>query len=157
MICMKSDLPKTKIVTFIKQPGAEPTWNRPVFGVENAVEYADSYRMICRGDSGSGQFITNEDVYESSTSDGSRMILAAIVSRNDYKNDPFIDEHGNSHEIPCGTNYYDKKREKYLQNRAVSHSITWPKIHRWIKDQILPEERPPYITPRPKRKSSPAN
>ena len=60
MLCEKNILPKSRAVEFINyEPGKEPTWANPVFLYEDEDWNADSYRTLCKGDSGSGQFITN--------------------------------------------------------------------------------------------------
>ena len=141
MLCMKTELPKTKSVSFtFSKPGIEPTWKSPIFILEEPWNDANSYVSTCKGDSGSGSLITNKDTrlqkdyldYESVTNENYKMILTAIASKTVTKKD----KNGVFYRIPCGTNFYDPKYKEYIQSLGVSQNVASPKIYNWIKDRI---------------------
>ena len=145
MICEKSILPKTRAINFIHYyPGSPPTWASPVFTYEDEEWNADSYRLLCTGDSGSGQFTTNgmesiedpsvkcrrcRDVDNKDTN--FKHILTAIHTHNKFTY--YQDNYGKLHQPPCGTNFYRKDFQFYHRNKGISQSLAWPKIHNWIK------------------------
>ena len=146
MICMKTELPKTRSVKFmVEQPGAEPTWNRPYFELEDPWTGADSYISACFGDSGSGQFTTNQDTrlrkdfhdYKTSATESIRMIITAIVTTGS-SDDGIVDEKGvdiTPNGVPCGTNLYNATHNTYFQSLGVSEDVSSPKIHLWITNK----------------------
>ena len=146
MICEKSILPKTRAIKFIHHyHWPLPTWTSPVFMYEDEDWNADSYRTLCSGDSGSGQFTTNgiESIEDPSIprtryrdvdnkDKNFKHILTAIHTHNMFSD--YQDTYGKLHELPCGTNFYRKDFQFYNRNKGMSQSLAWPKIHNWIKD-----------------------
>ena len=146
MICEKSILPKTRAIKFIHHyHWPLPTWTSPVFMYEDEDWNADSYRTLCSGDSGSGQFTTNgmesiedpsvkcrrcRDVDNKDTN--FKHILTAIHTHGMFTH--YQDTYGKLHQPPCGTNFYRKDFQFYHRNKGMSQSLAWPKIHNWIKD-----------------------
>ena len=95
-------------------------------------KWIDTYTQNCKGDSGSGQFISNnkqlpEDVMEF------RYILVAIHESS--TKDLFKDKNGKLHNVPCGAYTYSRKTKKYLKSIGVSISTTWAKHLNWIKQK----------------------
>ena len=145
MICMKSVLPKTKIVTFTRHLGSQPNWGSPpIFNQEQAPDQIESYRVPCRGDSGSGQFfLTKYDpdkpeytqtppkyvlaaVYKGEVSDAFQVLLSNGQDETD------------DHPMPCGGYTYNQKWKQYDTDTSFSESTTYSEIFQWIKYQIKP-------------------
>ena len=147
MICEKSILPKTRAVNFIHYyPGSPPTWASPVFTYEDEEWNADSYRLLCTGDSGSGQFTTNgmESIEDPSIpcrrcrdiedrDKNFKHILTAIHTHG-RRTGRYKDTYGKQHTLPCGT-YFHRKDLRELRHKGMSQSLASPKIHNWIKDK----------------------
>ena len=144
MICMKTELPKTDTVEFmVKQPETLPDWNDPSFLLENPWTGADSYISPCTGDSGSGQFTTNQDTqgllgsdfdgHRISTDESFKMILTGILSTL-HRDDGIKDKNGKDirDPVPCGTNLYSIKENKYFHSLGVTEAVSSPEIHQWI-------------------------
>ena len=146
MICEKSILPKTRAINFIHYyPGSKPTWASPVFTYEDEDWHADSYRSLCSGDSGSGQFTTNgiESIEDPSVKCrrcrdvenkdiNFKHILTAIHTHG-YRTRHYKDAYGKLHQLPCGANFFQKNFP--YRYKGISQSLVWPKIHNWIKDK----------------------
>ena len=136
-----------QVVEFINyEPGKDPTWQNPVFLLEDEDWNANSYRTLCRGDSGSGQFITNsmeslenpiitcERCSNIDEEDRNLKYILTAVHTLGIISDWYTDQSGKRHTLPCGTNFY-RKDLQYLRKKGISHSLAWPEIHRWIVDK----------------------
>ena len=134
MLCEKNILPKTEIVTYTNDwhPLGEPDWNNPIFGKENPPSEITSYMDQCSGDSGSGNFISNDEEEDRFNIMNFKFILAAITTEAVYD---YIDVNGVFKELPCGSNTIDEYDDKTVVTGGVSISITWPKIFNWIKEK----------------------
>ena len=150
MICMKTELPRTDTVQFMVNmdhfsvPNMVPNWNKPSFSLENPWAGAESYISPCDGDSGSGQFTTNQDTqgllynndfdgHKISIDESFKMILTGILSIV-YLDDGIKDKKGKviRDPVPCGTNLYSIKENKYFQSIGVTHAVGSPEVHQWI-------------------------
>ena len=129
MYCMKSILPRTRTINF--KPDDMKNYRTEL---EPVPEWITSYMQNCEGDSGSGQFISNNvnDYMHPSKDIGKlRYLLAGIGAT--AQRDFFIDNNGIKHTVPCGSLAYDQKTKKYLESLDVSISTTNQKILNWIK------------------------
>ena len=140
MYCMKTNLPKTKFLTF--------NWKRSesLIAAKGGVgcidwdsylpqyvtkppqsDYTASYESGCSGDSGSGQFvrIPNENTY----------VLVAIF-RQLYGKKFTVHRNGNKkkHRYPCGS--FTWREGRYRYKSALSESTTWRKNLNWIEKKI---------------------
>ena len=117
---MKSNLPTTNTITI----NPDRMENYLIVKIP-APKWISSYLEVCRGDSGSGQFI----------SDGHRYILVAVYTTYipSYKYKYSLNKV--KHEVPCGTNSYHKKSGKYLKTDTISESTTWHENLDWIKQK----------------------
>ena len=125
--CMKSELPTTNTITV--NPNNLENY---LYVKLDPPKWIDTYTQNCKGDSGSGQFISNnkqlpEDVMEF------RYILVAIHESS--TKDLFKDKNGKLHNVPCGAYTYSRKTKKYLKSIGVSISTTWAKHLNWIKQK----------------------
>ena len=135
--CMKSTLPDTEILIFNKNKDDALDWANMRDNYEgykeNAPKEIITYQSACSGDSGSGQFVTNNinpDKLKDSL-DELRYVLVAIyfggfgnsVKRNvkDVK----------EYKFPCGS--YTWVNGKYEHNNPTSESTTWSENLLWIK------------------------
>ena len=136
MLCEKNILPKTEIVTYTNDwhPLGEPDWNNPIFGKENPPSEITSYMDQCGGDSGSGNFITNDEEEDRNNIMNFKFVLAAITSETVYD---YIDINGVFQKVPCGSNTIDLTIDGLdtVFTGGVSTCITWPKIFKWIKER----------------------
>ena len=134
MLCEKNILPKTEIVTYTNDwhPLGEPDWNNPIFGKENPPSEITSYMDQCGGDSGSGNFITNDEEEDRNNIMNFKFVLAATTTETVYD---YIDMNGDFKKLPCGSNTIDEYDDKTVVTGGVSISITWPKIFNWIKEK----------------------
>ena len=141
MYCMKSKLPKTSTISF--NPKDMKNY-RPKY--EKAPKGMVSFMQYCKGDSGSGQFISNNvNKYMNLPKDTGnlRYLLAGIFIKGFV--DKFEDENGQTHLVPCGTYAYDEKTMKYLESTEVSMITTNQKILNWIKGKSNIEGKLDYL------------
>ena len=133
MICMKSVLPKTKIVTFTRHLGSQPNWGSPpAFDQEQAPDKIESYRVPCIGDSGSGQFfLARYDPEKENIQTPPKYVLAAV-----YKGS-VSDVFDGIHRMPCGGYTYNQNWKQYDTETSFSQSTTYSEIFQWIKFQII--------------------
>ena len=132
MFCMRAKLPKSKTVTFEAKSSVSPheiNWEKPVFAkLEPIDDLMAAYRTPCKGDSGSGQMFLAHDKFGAQNSKTFKFILAAIY-------------HGGSSRskkspVPCGTYTYNTVADDFIESKAVSQSISSPKIYNWIRKVI---------------------
>ena len=93
-----------------------------------------SYMQGCKGDSGSGQFISNNvNEYMNLPKDNGnlRYVLAAIDSKSTFPAEK--DLNGKILEYPCGTFTYDPKLKTHKGTGGISISTTYHEILNWIK------------------------
>ena len=134
MLCMRAKLPKSKTVTFKAKPNVNPglfqiNWNNPVFAkLEPIDDLMAAYRTPCEGDSGSGQMFLAYDKFGGENSKTFKFILAAIYHGGSSKSKK-------SH-VPCGSYTYNAVADDYIESKAVSQSISSPKIYNWIRRVI---------------------
>ena len=125
-MCMKSVSPKTKILK-VKLDG-EGKLSDPEFLGEEQPRDVWGYRQPCSGESGAGFFIANG---ESRESIGFKYILAALHTT--AAREEFEDENGETHEVPCGSYTWNRKKNRYIQYTQYSQSLASPKIANWVK------------------------
>ena len=140
MICMKSILPKTKVLTLyrnVKRKGlgkvltlVRPYNLSPVFSKEAASGFEDGFRMGCDGDSGSGQ-VFDLNARETFLKPP-KFVLAAVhdgVIRNifNYNNENYV--------LPCGS-FMIQHGIRY-KVKDHSQSTTHEGIFKWIKNRIM--------------------
>ena len=132
MLCMRAKLPKSKTVTFKAISSVNPheiNWKNPVFAkLEPIDDLMAAYRTPCEGDSGSGQMFLAHDKFGAQNSKTFKFILAAIYHGSSAKSK-------GSH-VPCGTYTYNTVADDYIESKAVSQSISSPKIYNWIRRVI---------------------
>ena len=122
--CMKSNLPKTKYITFNAEANPILDWNNFVDGQIPVPEDLTAYNVPCLGDSGSGQFVKK----------GPRYVLSAIykgavaVSGSSFRSKLM------KHDYPCGT--FTWRKGKYRHWNEQSESTTWGENLEWIKQKI---------------------
>ena len=132
MLCMRAKLPKSKTVTFKAISNANPheiNWKSPVFAkIEPIDDLMAAYRTPCKGDSGSGQMFLAHDKFGAQNSKTFKFILAAIYHGGSSKSK-------GSH-VPCGSYTYNAVADDHIESKAVSQSISSPKIYNWIRRVI---------------------
>ena len=141
MLCMSSELPKTKFVTYRQKFGfeLEPDWANPDFSQDNAPSELESYISACEGDSGSGQIFSTQYTDQQTRMEHKKLVLSAVLTGaiSDYfylKKVPF--KKRKAALLPCGAYTYSKKIGKYIKHMKISQSTTFSGIFNWIKDQI---------------------
>ena len=143
MICMNSKLPTTKIVTY-KQKSGSPDWANPQFAHHDGPSEIESYRVPCKGDSGSGQMFSTQYTDLQTRVKHKKFVLSAVLTRagsdHFYAKKFFFGE--KSYRLPCGAYTYSKKHGNYIQQMSISQSTTFPEIFNWIKRQITTK---PYL------------
>ena len=124
---MKSELPTTNTIT------VNPNNMANYLSVKlDAPTWINSYIAACSGDSGSGQFISNNKKLPEDVIDFRYILVALFTSGVE---DKFRDKNGKLHEVPCGSYTYHRKTKKYLDTNGISESTTWPKNLNWIKQK----------------------
>ena len=140
MICMKSILPKTKVLTLyrnVKRKGlgkvltlVRPYNLSPVFSKEAASGFEDGFRMGCDGDSGSGQ-VFDLNARETFLKPP-KFVLAAI---HDGKLRNTFNYKEETYNLPCGS--FMIQNGKRYKVKGHSQSTTYEGIFKWIKSQII--------------------
>ena len=142
MICMKSILPKTKVLTFYRNVKRNdlrkflPFLRRydmsPIFSKEDAMGEIDGFRNGCSGDSGSGQ-VFNINAPENPLMPP-RFVLAAIYdgetsNRFEFKNQDYYN-------MPCGSYMINKQTNLIRKVKGRGQSTTYEETFKWIKSRI---------------------
>ena len=134
MLCLKSEFPITKTVTFNRKKttlGTPIDWKKPLFvNYDNTRSSMNGYRVPCSGDSGSGQVVLTS--INKNSKKQFRYVLAAIYDAT--ISDDFTDDDGTEYGIPCGSYTRDDRTKKVLHSAATAQSTSWPDIFAWIKD-----------------------
>ena len=140
MICMKSILPKTKVLTFyrnVKRKGLRkvltllrPYNLAPVFSKEAALGFEDGFRSGCNGDSGAGQ-VFDLNARETFLKPP-KYVLAGIHDGSAHDAFEYKKE---TYDLPCGS-YMVEHGERYMV-KGHSQSITYEGIFEWIKSRIM--------------------
>ena len=125
MLCLKTEFPKTKTVTFKRKKsmvGKKIDWQNPTFYDEdNDESNRNGYRVPCRGDSGSGQvFLTNIKKDIINVKDDFRYALAAVY--NGDVTDEFPDPEGNRYIGPCGMYAWREDQKRFLSTTGHGHA-----------------------------------
>ena len=134
MLCMRAKLPKSKTATFNAKSDVNPgvfqiDWNNPVFAkLEPLDDLMAAYRTPCKGDSGSGQMFLAHDKFGAQNAKTFKFILAAIYKGSSIKSKKNL--------VPCGSYSYNPVADDYIESKAVSQSISSPKIYNWIRKVI---------------------
>ena len=155
MICTKTILPNTKVLTFYRNverkdlrkylPFLRYYDSPPEFSKEDVRDEIDTFRNGCGGDSGSGQ-VFYKNAPEISLLPP-RFVLAAIHVRSSANTFDFKHQSRNgkmkkgNYGVPCGS-YLIKtskntKRPQVFKRKGVSLSTTYEKIFKWIKSRIM--------------------
>ena len=135
MYCMEHAPPSTKTITF-KSGGCKGVcWDDYKEEDRAPPIWAQSYIEGCKGDSGSGQFITNGYEIKPEHFDKLRGVLTSVYTTN-YA-DAFIHS-GKTYGVPCGTYSYDAVESKpgkrvYFKTLGISQSTTYSNTLNWIK------------------------
>ena len=135
MFCMEHMLPSTKILT-LKSNGCKGVCLDDYKDEDEPPPiWAQQYIEACKGDSGSGQFITNGHEIKPENFNKLRAVLTSVYTQN-YA-DAFVHA-GKTYGVPCGTYSYDAAESKqskrvYFKTLGVSQSITYSKTLNWIK------------------------
>ena len=133
MYCLKSELPKTEIVTFKRRSKATTIkWNNAVFeSKNNNKNNINGYRVPCKGDSGSGQVVLTSITRGSKKVD--KYVLAAVHTTAPA--DTFTQNGVEEYHVPCGTYTKDDTTNRFLMSASAAQSTSWPDIFNWIKDK----------------------
>ena len=148
MYCMENVLPDTKIMALRKK---KPSGIHLDDYLEKKIAPPlgnTAYREGCGGDSGSGQFISNDVEYKPGNMDRLKLVQVAIFSNG---GDTSFEHGGESYYLPCGTYSYNMKESKrlneeknsglplpwqirdYYHTVSISHKTTGSEALRWIK------------------------
>ena len=139
MYCMDYIRPTAKTITFKSYGCAFVDFQEYEEKDETPPMWSQSYVDGCRGDSGSGQFITNGYELNHKHFDKLKCILTSVATTMDKDKFSYG---GKTYHVPCGTFSYDakaSKREgtrKYFRTAGVSQSTTFPNTLAWIKEKI---------------------
>ena len=148
MICLKSELPQTRTVTFKRKKKMKRNpidWTKPFFENDNnsgkigKIGKINGYRVPCSEDSGSGQVVLTS-INPNSVEDF-KYVLAAVYSATTSSG--FIDNDGKRYLVPCGSFAYDSKENKFLKAEESAQITSWPDIFNWIKDMAGIEKPSP--------------
>ena len=139
MYCMENVLPKTRVLLFKRNPPSG-TFLKVEPPIGNT-----AYREGCSGDSGSGQFVSNDVEYSPQNFARFKFVQVAIFTNTGARS---FEYGGETYEVPCGTYSYDKEESKRLNEEkgykpwrireyyfttSMSHKTIDPKALRWIK------------------------
>ena len=144
LYCMENELPSTKIMVF-KKKGKNGIHLDDYHEKEvKAPLDITSYREVCSGDSGSGQFISNKIDYKQQNLEHFKFVqvgIATEVWRNKFKHG------GKEISVPCGTYSYDMEKSKiqntgfkkwkyreYYFTLSMAHKTTEISNLKWIKN-----------------------
>ena len=123
---MKSIPPNTKTLKVTLDENGQLT-NQAFFSEEQP-RNVYGYRQACSGESGAGFFIGNGASEESIAF---KYILASIHTT--AARQEFEDDNGETHEVPCGSYTWNRKKKRYLHYTQYSQSLAAAKIHDWVK------------------------
>ena len=126
MLCMKSIPPKTKMLKVTLDENGK--LKNPAFLSEEPPRDVFGYRQACSGESGAGFFIGNGAREESIAF---KYILASIHTT--AARQEFEDDNGETHQVPCGSYTWNRKKKRYLHYTQYSQSVAAAKIHDWVK------------------------
>ena len=144
---MKANLPDTEFLVFNANNDKKLDWdnmkNNYLVNQNKAPKEIISYQDGCKGDSGSGQFVTNgldlrTDDY--SLDDLKYVLVAIYVGKIGIESFRRQKASRESHKFPCGT--YTWYNGKYIQASATSESTTWKENLNWIKKKIIQCKKP---------------
>ena len=155
MYCMDIQLPATKTLRF-QSNGCVTYLDEYEEKDEQPPKGIESYKDGCKGDSGSGQFISNER-----SGMGAKFRYVQIAVYTTGTGDQFVDNKGNAHTVPCGSYSYNAvesrrlnvpkvqvkcpkgpnllcpgtKKRAYLRSFSMSESTTYADTLHWIKSR----------------------
>ena len=145
MICMKSILPKTKVLTFYRNvkrndlrkflPFLRRYESSPVFSKEDALGEIDGFRSGCKGDSGSSQ-VFDINAHELPLMPP-RFVLAAIYEGESGHTFEYKHQSSNGkYNMPCGSYMINEQKSLIRKVKGRGQSTTYEETFKWIKSRI---------------------
>ena len=145
MYCMKYELPDTHTMVFKKRGISGVDLNKYYHRKVDPPKGHIAYRMGCGGDSGSGQFISNDVDYRPENLLRFKYFQVAVYTMDSINT---FTHGGKMYRMPCGTFSYNMRESKrlndegnyipwikraYYRNAGISHKTTKRNVLLWIK------------------------